>query len=409
VLVAVGVVLPPPEVVLLAEQIIADKGLDKGKGRETILSGLHRARGGVGDEEGGEDAMDVAFDDTNSQSAGHSNSAADETLNDYKELVLSVFASAALQCCVNNRRHCRERESSYVSLAKSLTTCELEFCIEPTGSQGFVWTEGDVLHHWKYCVHPSLKAADKPPPEPTSGYRSSEDEGQEEYLNKFYSPILSSALTSRWSNIGLAINEKDFMELRVVRQRRFLDQEKLEGLESESDGDNDESNAHANSTGAGTGNSSAEEEGEDMDASERGRERDRDRDRPRGGKKGADRRSYSALGFTALGIAGCVAAQPLDPSIRPRSRAKKGKPVQEEEESTGFDPQGEKFETVELQDDWISVPGIGHHTIRGETFDSLQQEEWTNLQVLLSLSFFSLLILAHLHLVYSHVPFVVLF
>ena len=355
-LVAVGVILPPPEVVLLAEQIIADKGLDKGKGRETILNGLHRGRGegreSGGDIEGGEDEMDVVYDNTCTSS-----SAADDTLNTYKELVLSVFASAALQCCVNNRRHCRERETSYVALARSLTTCELEFCIEPTGSQGFVWTEGDVLHHWKYCVQPSLKAVDKPNPEPTSGNKSSDDEGQEEYLNKFYSPILSSALTSRWSNIGLALTEKDLMELRVVRQRRFLDQEKLEGLESESDGDNDENNTSMNSTGGGGGNSSADEEGEYNETSERNRdrdrERDRERDRPRGSKRGPDRRSYSALGFTALGIAGCVAAQPLDPSVRPRSRAKKGKIVQEEEESAVFDPQGEKFETVELQDDCV--------------------------------------------------------
>ena len=389
-LVAVGAVLPPPEIVLQAEQIIADKGLDKSRGRESILSGLHR-KGRVSDlPEGGVDLMNGIGVDSPSPRGGLSSSVADDTLNDYKETVLSVFASAALQSCVNNRRHCRERDASYIALARALTTCELEFCIQPTGSQGFVWTEGDVLHHWKYCVHPSLKAADKTRPEATSDNKSSDDETQKEYLNKFYAPILSSTLTSRWSNFGLGLTEKDFRELRVVRQRRFLDQERLEGLESESEGDNEETNAGSVNKGT-DGNSSADEEWDEMAAPERSRERERERERERlkGFKKGTDRRTYSALGFTALGIAGCVAAQPADPSIRPRSRARKGKVAPDEEESGGFDIQGEKFEAVVLQDDWISVPGTTHHTIRGETFDSLQQEEWTNMQVYIF--FFALL------------------
>ena len=203
-----------------------------------------------------------------------------------------------------------------------------------------------------------------------------DDEDEEEFLNKFYTPIVSPEITSRWSKIGLDLQEKDFMEVRVVRQRRFLERERLESMHSDSDIDID---AGQGSNGINMDNSGDETEGT-------GKE---DRSMTR-----RDRRAYSVLGFTAMGVAVCVSALPLDPSIRPRARSLKNKNRDKDKDKDKEDEKGREDEgeddnrqsnpdqqTIELRDDWISVPGIGHHTMRGDTFESLQQEEWTNIQV----------------------------
>jgi hypothetical protein len=373
------VIIPPPHVMSMARDLINDHA----------NSGVDGIEGENIAEEGGSESTGVIPQITSRQSSAPSSSHREDMSRQRAqdaahvvvgsaehERILMVFAEAALHAGVNNRRHC-SKANKYSELLTLLTYCESELCLDPTGNQGSIWTDGDILHYWKYCVHASLKVVDKDKvKERTVKEEDVDDDDGEEFLNKFYTPILSSDITSRWSKIGLELQEKDFMEVRVVRQRRFLEKERLENMESDSDIDVDNSQS---GNGHNMDNSGDETEGT-------GRE---DRAAVR-----RDRRAYSVLGFTAMGVAGCVSAAPLDPSIRPRSRALKNKSKdkdkdKDKDEEKGREDEGEddnrlanpEQQTIELRDDWISLPGIGHHTMRGDTFESLQQEEWTNVQV----------------------------
>jgi hypothetical protein len=381
VLASLRVIIPPPHVMSMARDLIDNNNVNSG------VDGVEGLDGENIVEEGGSESSGVMPENTSKQPSAPSSSHR-EDMNRQRaqdaahvvvgsaehERILMVFAEAALHAGVNNRRHC-SKANKYSELLTLLTYCESELCLDPTGNQGSIWTDGDILHYWKYCVHASLKVVDKDNvKERTVNEEDVDDDDGEEFLNKFYTPIVSSEITSRWSKIGLDLQEKDFMEVRVVRQRRFLEKERLENMESDSDIDVDNSQG---GSGNNMDNSGDETEGT-------GRE---DRAAVR-----RDRRAYSVLGFTAMGVAGCVSAAPLDPSIRPRSRALKNKNKdkdKDKEEEKGREDEGEddnrlanpEQQTIELRDDWISVPGIGHHTMRGDTFESLQQEEWTNVQV----------------------------
>lgn len=374
VLASLRVIIPPPHVMNMARDLI----------NEHVVRGAEGVEGLDGVEEGVESSSLIPENTSKQPSAPSSSHREDMSRQRAQdaahvvvgsaehERILMVFAEAALHAGVNNRRHC-SKANKYSELLTLLTYCESELCLDPTGNQGSIWTDGDILHYWKYCVHASLKVVDKDKvKERTINEEDVDDDDDgEEFLNKFYTPILSSEITSRWSKIGLDLQEKDFMEVRVVRQRRFLEKERLENM---SDSDIDMDNSQGGS-GHYMDNSGDETEGTERE----------DRATVR-----RDRRAYSVLGFTAMGVAGCVSAQPLDPSIRPRSRALKNKNKdQDKEEEKGREDEGEddnrlanpEQQTIELRDDWISVPGIGHHTMRGDTFESLQQEEWTNVQV----------------------------
>jgi hypothetical protein len=373
VLASLRVIIPPPHVMNMARDLINDH----------VVRGAEGVEGMDGVEEGVEGSSlipEITSKQPSAPSSSHREDMSRQRAQDAAhvvvgsaehERILMVFAEAALHAGVNNRRHC-SKANKYSELLTLLTYCESELYLDPTGNQGSIWTDGDILHYWKYCVHASLKVVDKDKvKERTINEEDVDDDDGEEFLNKFYTPILSSEITSRWSKIGLDLQEKDFMEVRVVRQRRFLEKERLENM---SDSDMGMDNSQSGS-GHNMDNSGDETEGTERE----------DRATVR-----RDRRAYSVLGFTAMGVAGCVSAQPLDPSIRPRSRALKNKNKdKDKEEERGREDEGEddnrlsnpEQQTIELRDDWISVPGIGHHTMRGDTFESLQQEEWTNVQV----------------------------
>ena len=312
---------------------------------------------------------------------------ADEESYSPSEKVLQIFAYAALHARVNYRKHSRDMKHNPVAealladLLSALSTCEFELSIYPTGNQGAVWTEGDILHYWRYCVNATLQKVDMTRAGSVGKKvkRSEEDDDDDndqndvETLNKFYAPMMSSQIKQRWSDIGLDLQDKDFFELRTVRQRRFLIKERMEVAESESGADIDECQATTGDHSSGSSGEEGEGEGDES--------RKLDAKAKKALRK--DRRAYSSIGFTALGLAGCVSGPPLDPSLQPRARARKKTKIDApvEEESVPFEASEENPEIVELQDDWISVPGIGHHSIRGDTFESLQQEEWTNVQV----------------------------
>ena len=405
-LVSLGVIIPPPHVMSMARDLLVDHDVEvedegqvesENKGKEgssdrraVILSKVLTTSS----------ALPSTHKENMNRTCGHDVAHVVVGSAEY-ERILSVFAEAALHASVNNRRHC-SKDSKYTELLTLLTYCESELCLDPTGNQGSIWTDGDILHYWKYCVHASLKVVDKDKVKERSlKEEDADDDENEEFLNKFYTPIISTEITTRWSKIGLDLQEKDFMEVRAVRQRRFLEKERLESMLSDSDIDIDVSQGSAGH-GRDMDNSGDEYEGTGAGT---GNARD-DRSKTR-----RDRRAYSVLGFTAMGVAGCVSAAPLDPSIRPRARALKNKnrdkdkdKDKDDEKGRGEDGEGDddirqsnpEQQTIELRDDWISVPGIGHHTMRGDTFDSLQQEEWSNIQVCV-LSYFSFLFL-HLFL-----------
>ena len=401
VLVSLGVIIPPPHVMSMARDLLVDHDIEveaegqveienEGKEDSNVLRAVIPSKAPTASS-----AFPSTHKENMNRKFGHDVAHVVVGSAEY-ERILSVFAEAALHASVNNRRHC-SKDTKYTELLTLLTYCESELCLDPTGNQGSIWTDGDILHYWKYCVHASLKVVDKDKVKERSlKEEDADDEENEEFLNKFYTPIVSSEITTRWSKIGLDLQEKDFMEVRAVRQRRFLEKERLESMQSDSDVDIDVSHgSHGHGHGRDMDNSGDETEGTGT-----GNARDAVKTR-------RDRRAYSVLGFTAMGVAGCVSAAPLDPSIRPRARALKNKNKdkdkdkdKDDEKGRGEDGEGDddirqsnpEQQTIELRDDWISVPGIGHHTMRGDTFESLQQEEWSNIQVCV-LYYFSVLLL----------------
>lgn len=400
-LVSLGVIIPPPHVMSMARDLLVDHDIEV-EGEVEVEGQVDIEDVNEGKEYSSEYRAVIPSKAPTASSAPpstHKENMSRKCAHDVAhvvvgsaeyERILSVFAEAALHASVNNRRHC-SKDNKYAELLTLLTYCESELCLDPTGNQGSIWTDGDILHYWKYCVHASLKAVDKDKVKERSlKEEDADDDDNEEFLNKFYTPILSSEITTRWSKIGLDLQEKDFMEVRVVRQKRFLEKERLESMQSDSDVDIDASQG-TNEHGHDMDNSGDETEGTGAGAGT-GNARD-DRSKIR-----RDRRAYSVLGFTAMGVAGCVSAAPLDPAIRPRARALKNKNRDKDkdkdkdkgdEKARGEDGEGDddirqsnpESQTIELRDDWISVPGIGHHTMRGDTFESLQQEEWSNVQV----------------------------
>ena len=400
-LVSLGVIIPPPHVMSMARDLLVDHDIEveaegqveienEGKEDSNVLRAVIPSKAPTASS-----AFPSTHKENMNRKCGHDVAHVVVGSAEY-ERILSVFAEAALHASVNNRRHC-SKDTKYTELLTLLTYCESELCLDPTGNQGSIWTDGDILHYWKYCVHASLKVVDKDKVKERSlKEEDADDEENEEFLNKFYTPIVSSEITTRWSKIGLDLQEKDFMEVRAVRQRRFLEKERLESMQSDSDVDIDVSHgSHGHGHGRDMDNSGDETEGTGT-----GNARDAVKTR-------RDRRAYSVLGFTAMGVAGCVSAAPLDPSIRPRARALKNKNKdkdkdkdKDDEKGRGEDGEGDddirqsnpEQQTIELRDDWISVPGIGHHTMRGDTFESLQQEEWSNIQVCV-LYYFSVLLL----------------
>ena len=363
-----------------------------------------------------------------------------------EEKVLHLFAKIALHGRVNKRIHRnnfddeatesnrdaqtqggdrrnkrRNVEGLYDQLLHALPISVFHLCLEPTGCQGLVWSEGDILHYWKYTVFPSMKNVNiaegrdgKGGGDKAGNSRREEllsikgdpegdqDEEDELYLNKFYTPIVSATITLRWSELGFLSTTSDFDDLKVVRQRRFLEKEKE--IEERCRDDNQHANANSDSE---PDNISRDISLDDTDNREESLNISNDNTNGNRGE-GADkkrrrnivgRRGFSSLGFTSLGIAGCVSAPDLDPSVVPRARARKlraDKKVggenenENEDEEDGYDDGeeggtlgsgGPKNEDVLLQDDWIRIPGSGHHTYKGETFESLQQEDWTNSQV----------------------------
>ena len=361
-----------------------------------------------------------------------------------EEKVLHLFARIALHGRVNKRIHRnniddevtennrdaetmgedrrkkrRNVEGMYDQLLHALPISVFHLCLEPMGCQGLVWSEGDVLHYWKYTVFPSIKKVSTTEGRDGKGGGDEEgnscheehfsgkgdpgddqDDDDELYLNKFYTPIVSATITLRWSELGFLPTLNDFDDLKVVRQRRFIEKERE--IEERSREDDQHDNANSDSE--------TEKISRDIsldDTEEREESFNNCHDSINGNQgEGADkkkkksivgRRGFSSLGFTSLGIAGCVSAPDLDPNVMPRARARKGKAdkkiggesenaedgdddgEEEEEGTTGHE--GSKNEDVLLQDDWISIPGSQHHTYKGETFESLQQEDWTNSQV----------------------------
>lgn len=290
-------------------------------------------------------------------------------------------------------------EGKYDQLLHMLPIGEFHVSLEPAGNQGLIWSEGDILHYWKYTVFPSIKNVSSvgnshrvdgrgggdSERNSLQGEHSSDkgcggdeqDDDDEYYINKFYSPIVSAKLTARWTDIGYIENASDFEELKVVRHKRLTERE-IDEIYGDCIQNDD-----ANSDNENGRNEVSQEDSNN-------RELDKKR-RP----SIVGRRGFSSLGFTTLGIAGCVSAPDLDPNVRPRARTRKskssGKQGEETEGEEGviFDeddeailgPGGIKTEDVLLQDDWINIPGSGHHTYKGETFESLQQEDWTNTQV----------------------------
>ena len=281
VMVAVGVLEPSRDVYRIAEDIL--------KTLEEAGDGF-----GVRDDRGsdGEDvAMDVCVNDeisTDPKQVKGTKSSKEKKKKKEKnngndvdgeyyspsEKVLQVFAFAALHARVNYRKHSRDMkhnpaaEALFADLLCALSTCELELSIYPTGNQGAVWTEGDILHYWRYCVNATLQKVDmtRNVGDGKKERRHDDDDNDDnqndvECMNKFYAPMMSSQIKQRWSDIGLDLQEKDFFELRTVRQRRLLIKERMEVAESESGADIDECQATSGDHSSGSSGDEAEGEG----------------------------------------------------------------------------------------------------------------------------------------------------
>ena len=383
----------------------------------------------------------------------------------------------------------RDMRDQYAALLQALPTSEYQLCLTPMGSQGFLWSDGDVLHYWKYTVYPSLKNVHRASgvndiygshvsndsyysnsnnsngnldnnnssSSSSSSSNSSsnsnnnnnssknksnkssndDDADNDDYLNKFYTPIESSTISARFLRLECDIGEEDFDDLKIVRQKRIADRgigrqrmtagkgdmsrggdgseeegdddqydendrEYYDGVDNDSEKLHDFSTSHDRESTSLPASSSEDnrKNTENTDNTENKENKENTENTENRGKKLPDRRVFTGIGFTPLGIAGCVSAPEIDPSVRPRARTRKrdrgeggggdrgGGGGNEEESLFGDEDEtpdscgyGTRGDMVELKDDWLTVPSTSHHTYRGEAFESLQQEDWTSHQV----------------------------